>query len=113
MPTLAAVLALADLCISIDTGTLHVARAARVPCVALAPTFQSPVEWLPLGVPTARVLRGEHTAPAPAHYRLDEIEAPEVGAATDELLAIYPPSESSRAARIAAMTTGVNHQPLP
>jgi ADP-heptose:LPS heptosyltransferase len=109
VPTLAAVLALADLCMSIDTGTLHVARAARVPCIALAPTFQSPIEWLPLGVPTARVLRGEHTAPAPPGYRLDEIEVPQVIAAMDELLGLYPPSAGSRKARAAAMTTNVNH----
>jgi ADP-heptose:LPS heptosyltransferase len=111
VPTLAAVLAMSDLCISIDTGTLHVARAAGVPCIALAPTFQSPNEWLPLGVPTARVLRGAHTAPAPANYQLDEIEVFQVIAALDELLSLYPPREGSRAARAAAMTTDVDHVP--
>ena len=110
--TLAAVLAQADLCISIDTGTLHVARAVRVPCIALAPTFQSPVEWMPLDVPTARVLRGEGTAPAPAQYHLDEIEVDEVICAVDELLGLYPPSARSRASRVAAITTDLAHQPI-
>ncbi len=109
VPVLAAVLALSDVCISIDTGTLHVARAARVPLVALAPTYQDPVEWLPLGVPTARVLRGQGTTPAGPEYRLDEIEAGDVMAAFDDLVQLYPPRPQSRDARLHAMTSSIDH----
>ncbi len=111
VPTLAAVLGLADACISIDTGTLHVARAAAVPVVALAPTYQSPVEWLPLGLPTARVIRGPGTAPVGPDYRLDEIEPPDVIAAFDGLMREFPPEAESREARVRPMTSTVDHLP--
>ena len=106
---LAAVLASADVCISIDTGTLHVARATGVPVVALAPTFQSPLEWLPLDLPTARVLRGEGTGPVRPDYRLDEIASADVIAAFDELLDVYPPQPQRREARLRAMLSPVDH----
>lgn len=106
---LAAVLALADLCISIDTGTMHVARASRVPLVVLGPIFQSPLEWLPLSVSNARVLRGEGIHPVTSGYRLDEIEVAQVTATVDEVLVTYPPSEAARNARLTALITDVDH----
>ncbi len=109
VPTLAAVLALSDVCISIDTGTLHVARAARVPLVALAPTFQDPVEWLPLDLPHARVVRGKGTAPVGPDYHLDEIEAAHVIIAFDELLEQFSPREESREERLRALISSVDH----
>ncbi|MGI4855049.1 MAG: glycosyltransferase family 9 protein [Janthinobacterium lividum] len=106
---LAAVLAMADLCITIDTGTMHVARAVGVPMVVLAPIFQSGTEWLPLHIARARVLRGDGIHPVPQNYRLDEIEVPEVLTAIDSLLREYPPSVAAREARLAASVTDVDH----
>lgn len=108
--TLAAVLALSDLCISIDTGTMHLARAVGVPLVVLAPTYQPAIEWLPLDLPQARVLRGGGTAPVPPTYRLDEVHVPAVLAAVEDLLTAFPPSAASREARVAALTNSVTHQ---
>lgn len=106
---LAAVLAMADLCITIDTGTMHVARAVGVPMVVLAPLFQSATEWLPLHIAQARVLRGDGIHPVHRDYRLDEIEVPAVLAAIDSLLSVYPPSPAAREARLAASVTAVDH----
>lgn len=106
---LAGVLARADLCITIDTGTMHVARAVGVPMVVLAPVFQSPVEWLPLNAPQAVVLRGEGTRAVGADYRLDEITVPAVLDAVDTLLRNCPPSPAACALRLAAAVTDVDH----
>jgi ADP-heptose:LPS heptosyltransferase len=111
VPDLAALMALSDLCISIDTGPMHVARASGVPLVVLAPTYQSPVEWLPLQVANARVLRGPGIAPVPTDYKLDEIEVRQVQAAVDDLMRLYPPSLEAHEARVAAITTDVDHLP--
>jgi len=106
---LSALLALSDLCISIDTGTLHVARAVDLPCVALAPTFQTPVEWLPIQWPKARVLRGEGIYPSSPDYHLDEIEPSSVIAATDELLHHYPADTASREQRVQIIQQAIDH----
>ena len=55
---LAAVLALGDLVVSLDTGTMHLGRAVGVPMVVLGPSWQRPVEWLPLGKAHIRIVRG-------------------------------------------------------
>ena len=109
VPVLAAVLALADLCVSIDTGTMHVARSSGVPLVVLAPTYQEPMEWLPLGLEHVRVLRGPTTGPVIAGYRLDEISVEDALAAASDLLERYPPSERAREARLAAIVSETDH----
>jgi ADP-heptose:LPS heptosyltransferase len=99
IPQLAAVLCLCDLLITLDTGTLHVGRAAGVPTVVLGPSWQKPLEWLPLGLPHVRILRGPDQPTVPPKYQLDEITVPAVTAAIDELSALYPPSPSARERR--------------
>jgi ADP-heptose:LPS heptosyltransferase len=101
IPELAAVLSLADLLVSLDTGTMHVGRAVDIPMVVLGPSWQKPLEWLPLNNPKARILRGPDRTDVPANYRLDEISAASVISAADDLLALYPPSTAAREARIA------------
>ena len=104
LPVLAAVLTLADLVISVDTGTMHMARAAQVPMVALAPSWQPAVQWMPLGLPQVRVLRGpDIVLPIPDDYQLDEITAGEVCAAMDEMLQLFPPTGQAREARVHAL----------
>ena len=100
IPELAAVLCLCDLLISVDTGTMHMGRAADVPMVVLGPSWQKPLEWLPLGKANVRVLRGEDRDGVPAEYRLDEIAVGDVTAAVDELQRVYPPSAEMREKRV-------------
>ena len=101
IPELAAVLAVTDLLITLDTGTMHVGRAVDVPMVVLGPSWQKPIEWLPLGKPNVRILRGPDRTDVPADYRLDEISTAYVIAAVDDLFAQYPPSSTAREVRAA------------
>jgi len=101
IPELAAVLALSDLLVTLDTGTMHVGRAVEVPMVVLGPSWQKPLEWLPLNNPRVLILRGLDRTDIPANYRLDEISSTSVIAAVDEMLVQYPPSLAAREARIA------------
>ncbi len=105
---LAALLALSDLVLSLDTGTMHVGRAAGVPMVVLGPSWQKPLEWLPLGKPHVRILRGEDRADVPEGYRLDEISAAAAIEALNELTALYPPDEAARETRLRAGLSAVD-----
>ena len=106
---LAALLAMSDAVVSLDTGTMHVGRAVGVPMVVIGPSWQRPIEWLPLGVPQVRILRGEDREGVPEGYRLDEVEAGAVTAALRELMGVYPPSAESRAERVRVGISAVDH----
>jgi ADP-heptose:LPS heptosyltransferase len=110
---LAAVLALSDFVVSLDTGTMHVARAVRVPMVVLGPSWQKPVEWMPLGVKQVRILRGEDRVGVPPGYQLDEISADAVIAALGELMAAYPPSPDQRGIRLSESLSNLDHLARP
>jgi ADP-heptose:LPS heptosyltransferase len=99
---LTAVLAMSDVMVTLDTGTMHVGRAAKVPMVVLGPSWQKPLEWLPLTVANVRILRGPDREAIPDNYQLDEISAESVIAALDELLLTYPPSAADRSSRVAS-----------
>ncbi len=106
VPQLAAVLAQCDLAISLDTGAFHVARAVGLPAVVIAPAWQSPLEWLPVGQPRYRVLRGPSIpAPTPGYW-IHEISAREVADAALDLLRNCPPGADARAARRHRSQTG-------
>jgi hypothetical protein len=75
--------------------------------VVLGPSWQRPIEWLPLGRANVRVLRGVDRASVPADYRLDEIEADEVIAAAEELAAAYPALAEQRATRAARLLSAM------
>ncbi len=107
---LAALLALSDLVVSLDTGTMHVGRAMETPMVVIGPSWQKPLEWLPLESPQVRILRGEDRTDIPENYQLDEVKAQQVIEAMDELLQIYPAAAASRAARVAAGLSDVDHR---
>jgi ADP-heptose:LPS heptosyltransferase len=107
IPQLAALLCLCDTLITVDTGTMHMGRAAGVPTLVLAPTWQPAIEWLPLDVPTAIVLRGEDRNGIPENYRLDEIDVPTAIAAFDQLTKSFPASTSAREQRIARLLSNV------
>jgi ADP-heptose:LPS heptosyltransferase len=98
---LAALCATSDIAVTLDTGTLHVARTQMLPMVILAPAWQPREEWLPLGRPWARIHMGPSIpAPPPANYVMDEIATADVIASIDDLLAAFPPSASAREARV-------------
>lgn len=107
---LAALLAMSDVVVSLDTGTMHIARAVGVPIVVLGPSWQKPREWLPLEVPNARILRGVDRPDVPPGYRLDEIDAPSVIAALTELLKVYPPNPTERAERLRRSESAIDHR---
>lgn len=108
---LAALLAMSDAAVSLDTGTMHIGRAMQTPLVVLGPSWQRPLEWLPLGIPWARILRGKDIdrKAIPAGYQLDEIEAAAVIAALEEIFSVCPPSEASREARVARSLSTIDH----
>lgn len=97
---LAAVLALSDMVLTIDTGTMHVGRSVRVPMIVLAPSWQRAWEWLPLGHKQVRVLRGPDRKEVPSDYQLDEISSAMVEAALTELTEWYPSSAEAREERL-------------
>jgi ADP-heptose:LPS heptosyltransferase len=106
---LAALLAMSDAMVTLDTGTMHVGRAVKTPMVVLGPSWQRPIEWLPLEVPNVRVLRGVDRDTVPEGYRLDEISAESVIAALDDLLRMYPASVKARTDRVEGRLSLVDH----
>lgn len=88
---LSAILGLADIALTLDTGPMHLARAMRLPMVILAPAWSPAVEWLPLGNPRARILKNADLPEAPADYIIDEVSVAEVEQNLHELLTLYPP----------------------
>jgi len=107
---LAALLALSDVVVSLDTGTMHVGRAVGTPMVVIGPSWQHPTEWLPLGQPHIHILRGPDRTDVPKGYRLDEVQAADVISALNDLLAIHPPNPASRNTRLQAGTSTTNHR---
>ena len=107
---LAALLALSDAVVSLDTGTMHVGRAVGTPMVVIGPSWQRPIEWLPLDLPNVRILRGPDRNDIPKGYRLDEVQATDVISALEDLLTTYPPNLTSRANRLDANTSFFDHQ---
>ncbi len=106
---LAALLALSDAMVTLDTGTMHVGRAVGTPMVVLGPSWQKPVEWLPLTVPSARIVRGADRETIPEKYQLDEISAHAVISAFEDLLHTYPPSAEARERRLQQSVSRVDH----
>jgi ADP-heptose:LPS heptosyltransferase len=98
---LAALCAIADIAVTLDTGTLHVARTQMLPMVIIAPAWQPPEEWLPLGKPWASIQLGPAIPlPPPTDYVIDEVGVHDVIASVDSLLAAFPVSANTREARV-------------
>lgn len=88
---LSAILGLADIALTLDTGPMHLARAMRLPMVIIAPAWSPAIEWLPLNNPRARILKNADLPTAPDDYLIDEVTVPEVEHHLNELLKLYPP----------------------
>ncbi len=110
VPQLAALLALSDLVVSIDTGGLHVARAVDAPTVALANAAQPDHWWLPPKSDARfRILRHGHVPCAlclkfhcATRECMQESTVDMVEAAVIDHLAKFPPTADARANRAAA-----------
>jgi ADP-heptose:LPS heptosyltransferase len=88
---LSAILGLADIALTLDTGPMHLARAMRLPMVIIAPAWSPAVEWLPLNNPRARILKNLDLPTAPDDYLIDEVTVPEAEQHLKDLLQLYPP----------------------
>jgi len=106
---LAALLAMSDAIVTLDTGTMHVGLAVKTPMVVLGPSWQRPIEWMPLTVQNVRILRGADRDTVPENYRLDEILAESVIDALDDLLRAYPASAEARRNRVEQSLSTVDH----
>lgn len=107
---LAALLALSDVVVSLDTGTMHIGRAVEVPMVVMGPSWQKPLEWLPLQVANIRILRGEDRTEVPSNYKLDEVQASAVIASLTDLSQAYPADPAQREKRLQASLSEVDHR---
>ncbi len=105
----AALLAMSDFMVTLDTGTMHVGRAVKTPMVVLGPSWQRPIEWLPLTVENVRILRGKDRDTVPEGYRLDEISVESVIEALDDLLRTHPPNAAVRQRRVEQSLSTVDH----
>lgn len=98
---LAAICALSDIAVSVDTGAMHVARSQGLPLVIIAPAWQNSIEWMPLDKAWARILKGPWFAPPPPpSYAIEEISVELVIEKAEELLAAFPPSIAGRENRL-------------
>lgn len=97
---LAALCALADIAVTLDTGTMHIARSQALPLAVIAPAWQDSREWMPLGKPWARILKGPwFPGPPPPAYAMEEVSVQSVIRAVDDLLAAFPVSIAAREER--------------
>jgi ADP-heptose:LPS heptosyltransferase len=107
VPRLAALLAMCDLLVTLDTGTMHVGRAVGVPMVVIAPAKNPEHEWLPPSNGHTRVLIRKDIACAlcgktycATRECMDEIRTDEVMKAVERQLAMFAPSATARSRRI-------------
>ena len=119
VPCAAALLAMCDLGISIDTGTMHLARAVQLPLVLIASAWELPHTWLPWNQPQIEILRRDdiscrHCRNAVCKTRecLDEITVADVKSAITRTLKKYPPSREQRVRRVSfSLRNGPEAQP--
>ncbi|HEY2039186.1 MAG TPA: glycosyltransferase family 9 protein [Edaphobacter sp.] len=85
---LAQLTALMSLCtvgLTLDTGPLHIGRAAGLPMVIIAPAWSPVIEWLPVGNDRYRILKNGDMPSATPDYIIDEVSVAEVTSALDDL----------------------------
>jgi ADP-heptose:LPS heptosyltransferase len=104
--TLAALLCQCDLVVSLDTGIMHMARAARVPMIVIAAAWQPAHEWLPLGAAQIGIVRRNDIGcrdcrkfSCMSHECMDEIDPGLVISAIEEMWRTHPPSPAARQRR--------------
>lgn len=83
---LAALMQMATIGVTLDTGPMHIGRAAGLPMCIIAPAWSPPIEWLPVGDQRFRILKNLDLPVAPPDYLIDEVSVDEVTAALDDLM---------------------------
>jgi ADP-heptose:LPS heptosyltransferase len=119
IPGLAALLSSCDLLVTLDTGTMHVGRAVKVPMVVIAHGKAPQHEWLPPSAEHIRVLRREdvdctpcRTSPCPTRECMRKIQVPEVLEAISAHLQKFPFSATARQSRVSqALRQARNSRP--
>jgi ADP-heptose:LPS heptosyltransferase len=86
LPQLAALMSLCTVGVTLDTGPLHVGRAAGLPMVIIAPAWSPPIEWLPVDNDRFRIFKNADMRSAPPDYIIDEVSVAEVVGALEDLL---------------------------
>lgn len=94
---LAALMSLAAIGVSLDTGPMHIARAVGLPTAIIAPAWSPPVEWLPVDDPRFRILKNADMPAATPDYIIDEVSVEDVTGALADLLRAYPRRTESAA----------------
>lgn len=92
---MAALMSIATIGLTLDTGPMHIGRAVGLPMVIIAPAWSPAVKWLPLNDPRFRILKNADLTVAPSDYLIDEVSVDEVTAALDQLLTLWPHRPSS------------------
>ena len=86
LPQLTALMSLCAIGLTLDTGPLHVGRAAGLPMVIIAPAWSPPIEWLPVDNDRFRILKNADMPAATPDYIIDEVSVDEVKSALTDLL---------------------------
>lgn len=83
---LTALMSLCTIGLTLDTGPLHIGRAAGLPMVVIAPAWSPPIEWLPVDNERFRIFKNADLLSAPPDYIIDEVSVDEVTTALGDLL---------------------------
>jgi ADP-heptose:LPS heptosyltransferase len=107
IPGLAALLSRCDLLVTLDTGTMHVGRAVKVPMVVIAHAKAPAHEWLPPATEHIRVLRRAdvdcspcRNTPCASRECMRRIQVSEVLEAVLAHLQKFPCSATARESRV-------------
>lgn len=110
IPILSALLCMSDIALTLDTGIMHLGRAAQVPMCIIAPAWSPAIEWLPLDNDLFHVHKNGDSAAMTTDYIIDEVSVEEIRASVDDLLRRHVPSAAARQARIERnLAAAVNH----
>ncbi len=105
--TLAAVMCISDIAVTLDTGPMHIGTAVDLPMVLIASAWQSPHEWLPLDNKKVTILRSNEIACKECYKYfcstrecMEDISVRDVYSNVTRMLVAYPPSASARLQRV-------------
>ncbi|MCK9367472.1 MAG: glycosyltransferase family 9 protein [Metallibacterium scheffleri] len=107
IPTLAAVMCISDVAVTVDTGPMHIGTAVGLPMILVASAWQSPHEWLPVGSQKVTILRSNdisckecYKAYCATRECMEDIGVRDVYSNVVRKLAVYPPSAPARLQRV-------------
>jgi len=117
IPRLAALLSLCDLLVTLDTGTMHIGRAVKVPMLVIAHAKAPVNEWLPPTAEHIRILRRTdvdctpcRTAPCVTRECMRRIQVTEVLDAALAHLEKFPSCAAARQDRLSRSVQASGHK---